>query len=353
MFVGFGVCALVLAAAINLDTGVQSSLLGLVFAALPLGIVVPAFLWLDRFEAEPTGLLVFTFAWGALVASVFAIVLNTGSLILLQDLGQDPMATGSVVVAPVVEETFKGLGVLVIVLFRRHEFDGIVDGMVYAGMAAAGFAFAENILYLGRAFQEGGGAALAFVLFLRGVIGPFAHPLFTLCTGIGLGVAATTQRTAIRILAPVAGLLVAMALHGIWNLTTIAGLNGFLTGYVLLQLPIFGGFLWLALWARRREGLLIGLHLTPYADAGWLSHPEVSMLASMPERRRARVWARMHGGRRGLHAMEAFQDAASELALLRMRMARGAADSSAPAAERALLHSIVTRRLEFIGTEVL
>jgi hypothetical protein len=48
--------------------------------------------------------------------------------------------------------------------------------------------------------------------------------------------------------------------------------------------------------------------------------------------------------------MEAFQDAASDLALLRHRMARGEVDATALAAERRLLASVVARRREFIGT---
>jgi protease PrsW len=61
VLVGFALCGLVLAGAIGADAGVQASLLGLLFAALPLGVVVPAFLWLDRFEAEPVRLLLFAF----------------------------------------------------------------------------------------------------------------------------------------------------------------------------------------------------------------------------------------------------------------------------------------------------
>jgi len=343
LLVGFGLSALVLAAAIGLEAGVQASLLGLVLAVLPLGVVVPAFLWLDRFEAEPTRLLAFAFGWGALV-------LNTSSVLLLRQVGQDPLTVASVGIAPVVEETLKGAAVLLILVFRRREFDGIVDGMVYAGICAAGFAFAENVLYLGRAFSEGGSHGLAVVFLLRGVIGPFAHPLFTLCTGIGLGVAATTGSRALRVVAPLAGLLLAIVLHATWNLSTVAGINGFLTAYAFLQLPVFAAFIAVAVWARRREGRLIGEHLRPYAAAGWLSYPEVDMLSRMPERRRARHWARFAGGRRALAGMEAFQDAASDLALLRRRMARGEVDATALAAERRLLASVVARRREFIGT---
>ena len=352
MVVGFGLCALVLGTTAGLDSGVGATLLGLLLAALPVGVVVPAFLWLDRFEAEPTGLLVFAFAWGALVASVGALILNTSSMIALKNAGQDPLTVGAVAVAPFVEETLKAGAVVLIWRLRRREFDGIVDGMVYAGISAAGFAFAENIVYLARAYHETGGAGLAAVFFLRGVMGPFAHPVFTICTGIGLGVAATTRRRGIRVLAPVLGWLAAVSLHAIWNLSTVAGVRGFLAVYVFLQVPVFAGFLCMAVWARRREGRLIGQHLSAYADAGWLSYPEVGMLASMPDRRRARMWARATGGRRALAAMTAFQDTASELALLRMRMERGAADAQAPVTERQLLGSLMARRQEFIGSRV-
>jgi len=350
MVVGFGLCAVVLAGSIGLEAGVQASLLGVVFAALPLGVVVPAFLWLDRFEAEPNSMLLFAFAWGALVASAGALVLNTSSMVLLQQSVPDAETMRAVVVAPVVEESLKGAGVLILVLFRRREFDGVVDGIVYAGITASGFAFAENILYLGRAYHESGGQGLALVFFLRGVMGPFAHPLFTVCTGIGLGVASSTRRAAIRLPAPLLGGVLAIALHGWWNLTTVAGLRGFLSTYVFLQAPIFVAFVCIALWARKREGRLIGVALTPYAASGWLSYPEVAMLASMPERRRSRVFAQVAGGRQGLQAMRSFQDTASELALLRMRMVRGTADAQAPGTERLLLDALVRLRRVFVGT---
>ncbi len=350
MLVGFGVSALVVAAGVGASVGVQASLLGLVLALLPLGVVVPAFLWLDRFEAEPSRMLVFAFAWGALVAAAGALVINTTSILVLKEVVPNGLTVAAVVVAPVVEESLKGLAVLIIAIWRRRHFDGIVDGMVYAGTTAAGFAFAENILYLGRAFNVDGGQGVAAVFFMRAVIGPFAHPLFTICTGIGLGVAVTTRRAALRIGAPLAGLLLAMMLHATWNLSTVAGAKGFLTLYVFLQIPIFAGAIALALWARRREGRLIGEQLTRYAAAGWLSYPEVRMLSSMGDRRRARVWAKLSGGRPALHAMEAFQDAASELAYLRMRVQRGAADDSAAATELRLLSSVATRRREFIGS---
>lgn len=119
--------------------------------------------------------------------------------------------------------------------------------------------------------------------------------------------------------------------------------------YLLVEVPLFLAFLGFVVWVRRREGRLIGQFLSAYADAGWLSSAEVSMLASMPQRREARQWARANGGRPGLRSMEDFQDAASELALLRRRMHHFAADAQALIEERELLDIIARRRRQFAG----
>ncbi|MDO5712226.1 MAG: PrsW family intramembrane metalloprotease [Micrococcales bacterium] len=340
----FIVSALLLSVAIGVEVGGQAALLGVLFAVLPVGIVVPALMWLDRFEAEPIRYLLFAFGWGALVATTVSIVLNTGSLIVLSNVGIDAEAVGAVMIAPVVEESLKGLAVLLILWFRRSEFDGVIDGIVYAGVTAAGFAFAENILYLGRAYAEMGAQGLVGLFVIRGLIGPFAHPLFTMWTGVGVGIAATRTRGALRWTAPIGGLLVAMLLHGLWNLAAVAGIEGFWSSYLLLQVPIFLGALAFVSWQRRREGRLIGASLAIYADYGWLSAAEVEMLGSLRARKEARRWAARVGGRRAKRAMIAFQDDASGLALLRVRMSHGSAGPEAPALERQLLHTMTRCR---------
>ena len=52
--VGFALAALATAAYFHASLGVVTALLGVALAVIPVGIVVPTFLWLDRFEAEPT-----------------------------------------------------------------------------------------------------------------------------------------------------------------------------------------------------------------------------------------------------------------------------------------------------------
>ena len=179
---------------------------------------------------------------------------------------------------------------------------------------------------------------------------PFAHPMFTVLTGIGIGVAATSRTWVPRVVAPVAGFVLAVLAHALWNLAAVSGGQGVLVVYLLVEVPIFLAFLGFVAWTRRHEGHLIGQFLRPYADVGWLSPAEVAMLASMPHRREARRWARANTGRAGLAAMRAFQDTASELALLRRRMYHSAADEHAEDQERELLESLRRRRLEFVGT---
>ena len=352
LVVGFTVCGLALASYLGSSLGLQATLLAVLFAALPLLIVIPTFLWLDRFEAEPTRLLVFAFLWGALVSAFGAAVLNTGAVVAFEAV-TDPesaVATMAVVVAPLVEEAFKGILVLLVWWLHRREFDGITDGMVYAGIAAAGFAFTENIQYLGQAHAEGGGAFLAGVFVLRGIMSPFAHPMFTILIGIGVGIAATTTRRWLKVVAPLVGYVLAVGAHSMWNLAAVAGSGtGMLVFYLLIGVPIFFGFICLVIWARSREGGLIARHLSPYADAGWLSRGEVGMLASMARRREARIWARTNAGSSGLAAMRAFQDTASELALLRKRMHHSTASPSCLEHERLLLDALVAQRRAFLG----
>jgi protease PrsW len=340
-------CGLLTLVVITSETGLIGLVTGSVLAMIPVVPVIGVYLWLDRYEAEPTSLLLFAFCWGAAVATFGALVINTASSEAIKASGGDPSAA-AVLVAPFVEEGFKGLAVLLVLLLRRREFDGVVDGLVYAGMAGIGFAFVENVLYLGRTLAELGGGGTAFVFVLRCIVSPFAHPLFPSATGVGLGVAARSRRAVVKVLAPPAGYLVAVLLHGAWNASASTGLSGFVSVYVVVQLPIFAGFVALALIARRREGRLISRHLAAYAGTGWLAGGEVAMLASLAARRDARRWAEHVGGPDARRAMRDFQEMASELAFLRERMVHGTASPDARQQEFAMLAAMSALRGRFL-----
>lgn len=329
------------------ETGPVGLVGGLLLAAVPVFPMIAVLLWLDRYEAEPTSLLAFAFGWGAGVATFGALVINTASAHEIQQAGGDP-TTAAIVVAPVVEESLKGLAVLIILLMRRREFDGVVDGIVYAGLAGTGFAFVENVFYIGRAWQDVGGQTAVIVFIVRCVVSPFAHPLFTVAIGVGVGLAARSRHILVRIVAPVTGWCVAVLLHGAWNLSATSGLSGFVVMYGLVQLPLLVAVVVLALLARRREGRLISHHLAVYSSTGWLSHDEVGMLGSLARRRDARNWARRIGGRPARRAMRDFQELGSELAFLRERMVRGTATRDAREQEYAMLAALAVLRGRFL-----
>src|SRR5687768_6620887 len=144
-------------------------LLATVLAAVPVGPLVACYLWLDRYEPEPKRLLAFGLLWGGFVATAAALLVQgLGGLV-----GGFSDRESLAVVAPVSEEFAKGLFLLLLLWWRRHELDGILDGIVYAGMVGIGFAFIENVFYLASAYNgtdgmgPGGTSALTGVFVLR------------------------------------------------------------------------------------------------------------------------------------------------------------------------------------------
>lgn len=176
---------------------------------VPLAMVYATFTWFDRIEPEPRHSRVHATLWGATVAVVGAIVVNTAVALVL-----GPTAS-LVVSAPVVEETLKAAGILFAVT-RRREVDGPIDGVVFAGWIAAGFAAVENVLYFAQSSAAG---ELTVTFVVRGLLSPFAHPLFTLPAGLAIGWAVSRRRSPWGYAA--LGLLPAIALHALWNAATL------------------------------------------------------------------------------------------------------------------------------------
>lgn len=362
-------CAVFMLFQLGQNLGAEALIVGLVAAILPVPVLVSCFLWLDRYEPEPMKYLIFCFAWGAFVSTAASLTVNMFAANRFEEAGQ-PEELVAVLVAPVIEELTKALGPILLLLFRRREFSGITDGIVYCGMSALGFAMVENILYLGghsyaRGIEEYGRATgvtmLLATFLLRILIFGLAHPLFTSMVGVGLGVAARTANRSIRITAPLIGLLLAMMLHGLWNFTpTFTAATGepviLLYGYLAVMVPIFFGMLGLALWLRSWEGRLTERVLPDYVRAGWLTPPEVAALGSLGRRHAARMWARRVAGEAGLRAMRSYQFSAMRLALLRDGMLRGldtrpADRARVTAEERRLLEEITRCRQVFVGRD--
>ncbi|GAA0935554.1 PrsW family intramembrane metalloprotease [Actinocorallia libanotica] len=294
-------------------------------AVLPVPIMVAAVLLLDRLEPEPTRDLVFAFLWGAGVAVLGALVLNTLGLKYVTEpvFGDQGRFWTTVAGAPVVEEALKGAVLFVLLWFRRNEIDGVTDGFVYAAMVALGFAMMENVSYYLQALDGGGTQRLEAVFVLRGVVAPFCHPLFTAMTGLGVAYAAN-RRTG-RVTALVLGLLAAMLLHALWNAGTLMGAGGLAVVYAL-NFVLLVVLLTLVFLERRTLVRQIGHYLPGYLHTGLVTPQDIVMLGRIPLRREARRWARSIGGKGAARAMSDYQLAATELVLLHRRMDNGVID---------------------------
>ena len=346
--VGLAIPALIVLGLLTTNVGNAPMLVGTMSAVLPVLPVVAAFLWVDRWEPEPSGLLLAAFLWGAGVSVLGAGLVNDTAAVLGDHIlgeGSGDLV-GAVVSAPIIEEAFKGAFLIGLVWWRRREFDGVVDGIVYAGLVAAGFAFTENILYFGRAFAtnglvgEAGGVIAVFIL--RGVLSPFAHPLFTAMIGIAVGIAVRRSNPTAMVVLALIGYLAAVSLHALWNAS--AGFGFLPIVYIAIMVPLFAGLVGLVVWQRRREQRVVAAQLPGFASAGWIAPSEVPLLASLAGRRGWRAAVRHRAGARAAEAVRAYQDAVTELAFLRDRMQRGTVGPEAGRWHHETLASVMEAR---------
>jgi hypothetical protein len=214
-------------------------------------------------------------------------------------------------------------------------------------MAGLGFAMTENVQYYGRAVMESGSGGLTGVFILRGTLSPFAHPLFTSMTGIGLGLSRQSHNTFVKLIMPVLGLLMAISMHAIWNGSVVVfGGLGFLFAYLVIMVPAFVIMLAVIFLALRREGQVVKQFLHPDFQGGFLTQQEYDRLCTVRGRMGASFNAFSRGGVGNWRACRQMNQLASELAFHRSRVARGIAKENAherEAAYQAALHDLLTR----------
>lgn len=207
------------------------------------GILYAAVLYrFDRFEKEPIWLVAGSFLWGAIAATTGAIIWSTilqGSVQALTGDEELAAVTGATLIAPVAEEITKGCAVLMVFWIFRREFDSVLDGVIYGGMAGLGFAATENVLYLYfKGFAEGGAAGLFTLFFLRVVLLGWGHAVYSACFGAGLALARLNRQKWGKIVAPAAGLALAIAIHALHNTLTVVLTERFGLGGLAVTLAV-------------------------------------------------------------------------------------------------------------------
>ncbi len=276
-------------------------LYSVIAAVIPVILYVGLIYWVDRYEKEPWWLLSAAFLWGAIPAALLAILFNLlfslPVYFIFDERAAEMAAAG--IFAPFIEEIVKALVLFAILIFRRHEIDSPLDGIIYGAMVGMGFAMVENFLYYMTAFAEEGQAGWSAVVGVRGVIFGLNHALYTAMTGLGIALAKITPHSVVRIAAPILGLGTAIALHAFHNATMLLGTQtSFLTGLifdwsgVILTLAIIV----LALYQERRW---MRQYLVEEVTLGTLSADEYHLVSSAARRNRHKLGLLFN---EGLHA---------------------------------------------------
>jgi RsiW-degrading membrane proteinase PrsW (M82 family) len=319
---------------------------GFVLATIATTLVVLCYLWLDRWEPEPPRLLVMAFLWGASVAVLFSMVFSVlfDHLLGTTDSGVDgnPGLLMGAVVGPAVEEAFKGLFLLLMMTGRRrNELNTLTDCLVYAGLTAVGFAWLENIFYLGSAETLQGSLAIAG---LRLVISPFAHPFFTSMIAIGVYFALKKRDFVGKAGCVLLGYLGAVVLHGLWNGSALIGVKTYVAVYLLWMMPLFAVAIAVALASRRREQHVIAGKLPDMIAGGLLTPVEAGWLSSLKTRKAAVAAANRLGGRHAATAVKGFLTQVVELAYVRDRIDRGFGDERVFALQNEEAYGVMAAR---------
>lgn len=257
----------------------------LFFGFVPMFMFAAFVNWLDRYEKEPKLLLGAAFLWGVVIAGGGAYVLNTafgiGIYALTGSEGAAEFGTTSIV-APIIEESLKGLAVLAVFLVFRKEFDSVLDGVVYGAVAAMGFAAIENVLYIYRnGYLEGGWEGFWVLVVIRVILVGWMHPFFTAFTGIGLAIARMTRNVLVKIIAVPTGYAIAVVAHAFHN--TFSGLIGGLEGLLAGTLVDYVGYavmLVFIIWMVVYERNILKRHLHEELAHGRISEKQYNTATS-------------------------------------------------------------------------
>lgn len=319
-------------------------------AGISLLVIALVMFLADRWDPQPFPLLLIAVFWGAAIAAFGSYWINSlNSLLVYMVTGSEAAVSfaGPVISAPLVEETTKGAGLLVLMLLARRYFNGPLDGLIYGSLIGGGFAFTENIIYYTRILEEAGGAGVLILFIMRGVLNIFGHAIYTACTGVIVGFVTRKWGTIMGFLVFIPALIPGMLLHAAWNFT--AGLGGGMAMTVLMygtKMVVSFIFLLVIIALIWDESRLTRVRLGDYANQGWLTHEEVDMLATWKGRREGKRWAAQIGAK---PVMKRFIRESADLASIRQRLLADGANPKVVQIERNLLQRLTSNRQELLS----
>ena len=307
---------------------------------------------LDLYEREPLSLALGAFAWGALAATSLALDAAGWNQVLARAVGADVAGRwGPATVVPLVEETLKGAGVVLIYLIARDEVDDAMDGFVYGALCGLGFAVVEDVLYFMAAFGGTPGGVLEgfYVRVLSS--GLYGHVLYTGLTGLGIGYFVSRrehQPFARRIGVAIGCFAAAVFAHALWNSPILQfGPSAPIQGAEWLLLPVALAAKGLPLLvlvvvavklARGRERRWLDGALEHEIGRDGVSSQEFATLRDPARRRAATRSMRARAGRRAAALLQRLQREQVNLAMLVTRTA--SPDDPAVVAQRDYCRSL-------------
>lgn len=222
-----------------------SAVVGLVFLAWAACLKPTVLSWLAAF------------GWGTGGALIFAGYGNTviDSAVAASNLSDDAVdVVTSVVTGPLVEETGKGIGVLVLVLAARKLLTRPAQGGVIGALVGLGFAWGEDVGYYVSALEDGM-SGLWESFLARALLGAYGHAIFTGVFGYALAWAVLRARNVlVGLLAAAGGFVGALALHAQANgVGFLAPEDSWNLTYGAIEIPVLVVSVALLVWGLRRH----------------------------------------------------------------------------------------------------
>lgn len=308
--------------------------------------VLPAILvvrGLDLYEREPTSLMLATFLWGSTAAIEFSARSNVmwGEVIVRLAGPEFAADWSAALTAPLIEEFYKVVGVVLVYLIARTEIDDLMDGFVYGAMVGLGFTAVEDVSY----FMNHFGGSIEGVLegFWVRVIasGLYGHVLYSGLAGIGIAyfvVHRVDRGLPNRVGVATALLLVAMLAHAFWNSPWLWNELPLLVATTVKGMPLFLALVVAVRLAQRREHRWLGATLHHEVDGPGITARELRVLMDPGRRRKLCNAVESESGRTARRTLQRLHREQINLAMISARVD----DPSHPdlVEQRALISSI-------------
>jgi RsiW-degrading membrane proteinase PrsW (M82 family) len=279
----------------------------------------------DRFGRETRKLALTGFIWGGLAATwVMALPANAAMLSIYSKLfdGEAAQAFGPAIVAPLVEESAKGAGVVMLVLLAARHVRTSYDGFILGAYVGLGFQVFEDWLYGVNASVSAFGfdqVLHSFQTFLtRGMLaGLVSHTLYTALFGAGVGawIQSRGKPLGSRLPGTIGPIAAALLLHGLWDYAAFNTITGVIAltaiSSIVMVIIIYR-------WTNRQLRPWMGELLAPEVDSGLITDDELTAMVGSRSDRHVYVKTvrQSHGkqaGKTARHVLDAELDLAEAL----------------------------------------